>query len=252
MLARSRTFKLKSFDQRWHRSARIYTKHTDLHHGVRELLRETAQPVAVITSYMPCSSSSSGDVHPFHGATLSSFASISMSPHPLVAFSLRVPSRMATSLSLLAKGDLGAFSHKDRTERISTETHLVANILSASQQRTAVMFSRPDLHPRPFDETNWSSTQEGLPIIHNSLGALSCKIIAGPWPLHDLEALGGLGGEAGPSVETTGKGDVSSELFIARVMRVEDIPLDVDHELRPSPLLYHRRRYATTQDFDLS
>ncbi|EIM86551.1 uncharacterized protein STEHIDRAFT_97207 [Stereum hirsutum FP-91666 SS1] len=262
MLARSRCLNANRPHKRLH-STSPHNIATDLHSRVRILLRDTAQPVAVITSYMPSSSNSSTDspTHPFHGATLSSFASISMSPHPLVAFSLRVPSRMATTLSLLSSGDLTQFQHTN-PERILPETHFVANILSASQPRTALLFSRPDLHPRPFDDVQWSSTAEGLPIVHDSLGAMSCRIVAGPWPLHDLDALGGRDEKQGEAERATelevGAGEVSSELFIARVMRVEDVPLTEakaneairDDALRTLPLLYHRRRYASTQDLE--
>lgn len=263
MLARSKYCKPKRVYNRWNStSSSPHNDNTDVHSRVRALLRETAQPVAVITSYMPSSSSSNSSTntppHPFHGATLSSFASISMSPHPLVAFSLRVPSRMATTLSLLSSGDYTQFRHTG-SDQLPTETHLVANILSASQPHTALLFSRPDLHPRPFDDVQWSSTREGLPIIHGSLGVMSCRIVAGPWPLHDLDALGGRNDRQGESeavAGTGGAGDVSSELFIARVVRVEDVlPSEVeakengeDSALRTLPLLYHRRRYATTRD----
>lgn len=262
MLARSRCFNPKRAHQRCV-STSLHNTSTDLHSRVRTLLRETAQPVAVITSYMPTSSNSPTNpaLHPFHGATLSSFASISMSPHPLVAFSLRVPSRMATTLSLLSCGDYTQFYHT-QSEQTPPETHLVANILSASQPHTALLFSRPDLHPRPFDDVQWSSTAEGLPVIHDSLGAMSCRIVAGPWPLHDLDALGGRDEKQGESDRAAGledgAGEVSSELFIARVMRVEDVPMTEVKEmeageyaaLRTLPLLYHRRRYATARDLD--
>lgn len=262
MLSRSRRLHLQRAHKRWN-STLPHNIGMDLHSRIRILLRGTAQPVAVITSYMPIlsNSSTSAAAHPFHGATLSSFASISMSPHPLVAFSLRVPSRMATSLSLLSSGDFTQFLHTN-SERIPPKAHIVANVLSASQPHTALLFSRPDLHPRPFDDIQWSSTAEGLPIIHDSLGAMSCRIVAGPWPLHDLDMLGGRDEQRGEDERVkeleVGAGEVSSELFIARVIRVEDVPLSEaksneaiqDDALRTLPLLYHHRRYATTRDLE--
>lgn len=231
-------------------------KHLQRHmHGlpqqIRSLLRETAQPVAVVTSFMPgsendASSSSShpaSSASPFHGATLSSFTSISMAPHPLVAFALRVPSRMATSLSALA--------HK---RSHSQPSHMIINLLSASQAHVALKFSRPDLHPHPFDELSWSQTREGLPILHGSLGALSCRVVGEAWPLSNLEALerGSTRIEEGRREEEPWSGDgVASELFIARVLRVEDVPPDrdsLDGGPQALPLLYHRQGYTTITD----
>lgn len=158
-----------------------------------------------------------------------------MDPHPLVAFSLRIPSRMATSLK-------SAHPH--------WPSHMVVNILSAAQADTAVKFSRVDLHPHPFDEVPYFLTEEGLPVLEGSLGALSCKLVAASWPLHDLESLraGAPGREA--EIEWDGEG-VASELFIARVTRVESIAGETraeDDALRTLPLLYHRRAYSTTRD----
>lgn len=201
-----------------------------IHAQLRALLRETAQPVAVVTSLMPAEHPSRAHSR-FHGATLSSFSSIAMEPHPLVAFSLRIPSRMATSLKN-AHGDVSS--------------HLVINILSANQESVAVQFSRPDLHLHPFTSISHTLTAEGLPVIQDSLGALSCRLVANSWPLHDLGVLKtGQGND-----KSMWKGDgVASELFIAEVTRVESVnTVEGDGELmRTLPLLYHRRAYATTQ-----
>jgi len=201
---------------------------------LRALLRETAQPVAVVTSLMP-------HTHPkpttavlprFHGATLSSFSPIAMDPHPLVAFSLRIPSRMATSL---------------KTAHVDWPSHMVVNILSAQQADVAVKFSRVDLHPRPFDEIPHFLNKEGLPVLEGSLGALSCKLVASSWPLHDLDLLRSRQNTADAVWEGDG---VASELFIAEVVRVEDVKAAEESEstLRTLPLLYHRRAYATAHD----
>ncbi len=229
---------------------------------IRALLRETAQPVAVVTSFMPNvapprpprphSTPSSGSAQPsesipstFHGATLSSFTSISMAPHNLVAFSLRVPSRMATTLADLSSA----------VPSPSSPVHMVINLLAAPQAHAAIVFSRSDLHPRPFEDPGiqWSLSRDGLPILHDSLGALSCRVVGAPWPLSDLTALGdkmthkAVG--ASSSVDSCG---AESELFIAQVMRVEDVPqvenVGHDDSIRTLPLVYHRRGYTTTAD----
>ncbi|KZT25143.1 hypothetical protein NEOLEDRAFT_1043322, partial [Neolentinus lepideus HHB14362 ss-1] len=190
---------------------------------LRALLRDTAQPVAVVTSRLKDTQNQ------FHGATLSSFSSIAMDPHPLVAFSLRLPSRMATSLKSVNSVD---------------PAHMVINVLSATQMSTAVAFSRADLYSEPFNDAPHALTEEGLPVLEGALGALSCKMISS-WPLHDLEVLVGTKLEAGS--EWSGEG-IASELFVARVVRVERIldPESDGDSLRTLPLLYHRRTYATT------
>ncbi|KAH7885785.1 flavin reductase like domain-containing protein [Phlebopus sp. FC_14] len=223
---------------------------------LRQMLRETAQSVAVVTSIIPCST---GDTNKpqshrntretFHGATLSSFTSISLDPFPLVAFSLRIPSRMATALNTRV--------HR-QAECASVSPHLVINVLSAAQGDVAEIFARADLYPRPFedDRVRWTKSEDGLPILSDSLGALSCNLVGPSLSLADLSWLrrsripegSGRGGDCGPA----------SELFIARVLRVESIPaLDSQaneggDESRTLPLLYHRRQYATVRDIPKS
>ncbi|KAI0321591.1 flavin reductase like domain-containing protein [Amylostereum chailletii] len=222
---------------------RAYSISHEHHHRLRELLRETAQPVAVVTSLMPRSNASDASDEPlYHGATLSSFTSISLSPYPLVAFSLRVPSRMATTLSHLSQPRTSSSSSDAAS---LSNTHMVVNILSAAQTHAAHLFSRTDLYPRPFDssELSFSFTRDRLPILHGSLGALSCRVIGTAWPLSDLKALGGSELEGD---DEAGDG-VASELFIAKVVRVEDVPVETkeDDPMRTLPLLYHRRGYGT-------
>ena len=191
---------------------------------LRALLRETAQPVAVVTSFMQPNSSSTS--HTFHGATLSSFTSIAMDPYPLIAFALRMPSRMASSLDV-AQPNLAS--------------HIVVNLLSVEQASISVKFSRPDLYPEPFSSIPYSLSEEGLPIIDGSLGAISCKLVSKAIPLHDLELLKG---ESSREMTKLLEDCPSSKLFIAHVTRVESSPSDNEDSL---PLLYHRRQYTSCQ-----
>ena len=162
-----------------------------------------------------------------------------MSPHHLVAFSLRVPSRMATTLARLPS---------------AASSHMVINLLAAPQARVASLFSRPDVHPRPFEDpgVQWSLSPDGFPMLHGCLGALSCRVVGAPWPLNDLAALGdNLKHPAEGAVDAVHMGDVQSELFIAQVIRVEDVPQaedPVDDTLRTLPLVYHRQGYTTTSE----
>ncbi|KAI6167300.1 flavin reductase like domain-containing protein [Pisolithus thermaeus] len=224
------------------------TEHT--REQLRQLLRETAQSVVVVTTLVPsdprADTNGGGceDIHVnaqgvYHGTTLSSFTSIALDPLPLVAFSLRIPSRMATALN----------THVNNLSNTNT-AHMVINILSAAQPDLAVKFSRPDLHPRPLEDSDvqWSRSEEGFPILSGTLGALSCTLISRSLPLGDLRWVPG----RHPSEQIEECGGFTSELFIARVSRVERVPrVDGETEndrLRTLPLLYHRRKYATSCD----
>jgi flavin reductase (DIM6/NTAB) family NADH-FMN oxidoreductase RutF len=192
---------------------------------LRTLLRQTAQPVAVITSLMPpvhdqLASQVDASTPIFHGATLSSFTSIALHPYPLVAFSLRVPSRMSSSL---------------RTSASTSHAHMIINILSSRQKDVAVEFSRPHMDSDPFARCRYWLSQEGLPIFHDSLGALSCHLMA----VHDLSKLRPW--DNSPIMEK--EDGPASELFIARVLRIEDMK----SEDTLVPLLYHQQSYTTVQ-----
>ena len=205
-----------------------------LNHALREVLRDSAQSVAIVTSHMPLENRA-GPNSEFHGATLSSFSSIALDPHPLVAFSLRMPSRMATSL---------------QNVDCSKPSHMVINILSACQASTAIRFANPRHHPHPFAETRYSLTGDGLPMLHDSLRAISCKLILPPRPLHDLDTLDLEERNQKEKTGWNGPG-VASELFIARVTRVENVPTDdVNNPLRTLPLIYHRQGYGTVRPLD--
>lgn len=209
------------------RVGRAYST-SSLKSDLRALFRDTAQPVAIVTSHMPHSSADT----PFHGATLSSFSSISFDPHPLVAFSLRIPSRMATSLS---------HPPHERPAR------MVVNILSSAQEGLATRFSRVDLHPRPFEGVQYSLTEEGLPVLGGVLGALSCEVVGKSIPLHDMQYLKRKLLHGNPmetnAVPWEGEG-VASELFIGRVTRVERVEKT---ERSDMPLIYHKRAYTSVE-----
>ncbi|KAJ7114095.1 flavin reductase like domain-containing protein [Mycena epipterygia] len=201
---------------------------------LRALLRETAQPVAVVTSFMPSDASlrreqdDGGPTKPvFHGATLSSFTSIAMDPVPLVTFALRIPSRMASSLN---------------SSPPHSPSDMVINILSANQASIATSFARPDLHPHPFSSTPYLLSPDGLPVIRGSLGAISCKLVSKGLPLHDMGFL------HQPQVDEPPcefpQGEVVSELFIAQVTRVEVLE-NAGDEGDDLPLLYHRRSFTS-------
>ncbi|WVQ93260.1 hypothetical protein IAU59_000326 [Kwoniella sp. CBS 9459] len=102
---------------------------------LREVMRNVPQPVAVAVTSVPPSSPLSGKAK-YHGATLTSFTSLTLYPHPLVAFSLRLPSRMADCLrpwrTHLDHQPKRATSNDDVTSRDSPVIHTPQPSSSAS------------------------------------------------------------------------------------------------------------------------
>ena len=136
---------------------------------------------------------------------------------------------------------------------------MVVNLLSSKQQRAAVRFSRPDLYPEPFRSVPYSLTAEGLPVIDGAVGALSCSLLRCIDLRHPDEWAGNGGrrrtelGE-GPDVDSekdsSFQNQITSELFIARVMRVESVRpgpngLQESESEEQLPLLYRHRHYTT-------
>ncbi|KAJ7709009.1 flavin reductase like domain-containing protein [Mycena rosella] len=205
---------------------------------LRTLLRETAQPVAVVTAFMPPDASRREQHNPaktaFHGATLSSFTSIAMDPIPLVTFALRIPSRMASALNRSPP---------------NSPSDMVINLLCANQASIATSFSRPDLHPHPFSTTPYFLTADGLPVIRGSLGAISCKLVSKGLPLHDARFFQPRQVDEPPYDPPPSQ--VVSELFIAQVMRVEVLE-NTGEEGHDLPLLYHRRMFTSCIPGDTS
>ena len=201
------------------------------------LMRSTAQSVSVITTVLHPSSETRGVLKPvYHGATLSSFASVSMYPYPVVAFALRTPSRMANSL----------WDTQRACDRF--KPHMVINLLSASQAQQALQFSRPREFRHPFASTPYFLSQEHIPVLRGSLGALSCVLIRS-LPLDNVHAPS-LERQEGSSTRRSGtSGEQGSELFLARVLRVEtEVKAATQESEHALPLVYYRQQYVTVQD----
>lgn len=121
---------------------------------LRETMRSTSQPVSVVSVHIPTTSTSSSssssssskssssitttttiELEDNHGATLSSLSSVSLKP-PIISFSIRTPSRLATYLTS---------NSTPLTSKSSTRISLTVNLLSASQREVAQVFSRQKL-----------------------------------------------------------------------------------------------------------
>lgn len=226
--------------------------------SLRTLLQHTAQPVSVLT--VKCQSGA----EPYHGATLSSFSSVAFHPFPIVSFALQLPSRSADALQVYSTNT----SMLPEVDNDEPKPNLVINILSASQSSTATRFSRPDLCPKPFSDpdTPYTLTQEGVPILDGSMGALSCSLLTS-LPLHGAtdwtelavtkkDQAPWLGGNRPLSPS-------SSVLYLARVLQIERLGRtgsvpgtdgEGAEESRdsawPLPLVYHRRSYGTVKPLE--
>ncbi|GAA5999612.1 flavin reductase family protein [Rhodotorula paludigena] len=222
----------------------------------RELFRRVAQPVACITAHLPSSTSGKaqseqdlGDqqARHNHGATLSSLASISVSP-PLVSFSLRLPSRLASFLS--PPPPPGAAAPPSPSFRV--------HLLSTAQEHIARAFARQPPLPAPAQPSppqsstggaGWdASTEPHFPpelfdeLERSSLGYLDCRVVQ-RLPLSHLGSSGAApAGEA--SAGAQGGWQPRSELFIAEI---EAVKLGEGGE-RNQSLLYWEQRYAGVQE----
>jgi flavin reductase (DIM6/NTAB) family NADH-FMN oxidoreductase RutF len=122
---------------------------------------------------------------------------------------------------------------------------MIINILSATQASSAIRFSRPDLYPEPFSSVSYFLSKDDLPILEGSLGALSCKMMPRTLPLHDLDFLEKRSDVAAEKA-LEGEG-LLSELFIARVVRVEKsrvMEKEEDNRRNVLPLLYHQQEFT--------
>jgi flavin reductase (DIM6/NTAB) family NADH-FMN oxidoreductase RutF len=198
------------------------TSSKSLELAMRDLMARNVQNVAIVTTRMEEEAHEHGGSTPprYHGATISSFSSVAMHPYPTVAFSLRLPSRLAVALR----------TSKNRYSYPITP-HMTVNFLSSLQTDLALKFSRPDLFPAPFSDTQFGSTKEGQPHLHNSVGTISCVVLRSfRLDFHEPQRF-----EEG-----------TSEMFIARVVRIEQ-KKDSECSGRSlnSPLVYYRRLFGT-------
>ncbi|GAA5852033.1 hypothetical protein JCM9279_005038 [Rhodotorula babjevae] len=232
----------------------------------RELFRRVAQPVAVITAHIPsptspsstrCTSTASDQPQHNHGATLSSLASISLSP-PLVSFSLRLPSRLAAFLSTpTAPAAAGAHSVEPtfRVHLLSTRQEPLARAFarqaplpakaqpSPPPSSAAPAPSAPGAPPPPATAPALAHFDPELfaELERTGLGSLDCRVVQRV-PLSPLGA-----SSAGARVEEGISGDVDedqprSELFIARVEGVRLGEAEMDEG--ETALLYWDQQYA--------
>lgn len=207
--------------------------------SIRSLMRESAQPVALVTTFLSPTKSSQRQLH---AATLSSFTSISLDPN-LVCFSMKTPSKLADALA----------SHVSRRSQAGGEgVDFVVNVLSRSQADLAAAYAVPGTPPLDYSETIQKGEQdhplrqaglvqvhlygEAVPMVNGSLGALACTVVESI----DLDRYRNAdGGEPIPDAIQVR----SSRLYIARVVHVFT-PTDASRQ----PLVYHRQKFVSTSN----
>jgi len=233
------------------------TSPDELSDSIKSLMRISAQSVGVITSYTngpsPSSTSTKEQDRLVHGATLSSFTTVSLQP-PIVAFSLRTPSRLADALLSPVKSP---------TSSTSTPAHFIINILSSSQASIASSFAKPGLkhyyqkdweaptiggqgsngeaedHPLEKFDHQPSKIAGGVPFLNKSLGALACSVLK-KFDLDDFEGLIDIGGNG------EGRKSDGSQLFLAKVHAVEGLDGVGNEEMKCRlPLVYWKQRFCT-------
>lgn len=211
----------------------------------------------------------------YHGATLSSFTSLTLHPHPLVAFSLRLPSRLADYL----RSDASSSPTTPTSPRIpnpsSTPFPITPNgksitisLLSQTHAELANQFSKfsPDqsslFDPSSghFDNSNDASA------VKDAIGTLSCEVVSS-LPLKDIcetpsedddadiefdsEVEGaGLYNTRSPPPDQSSTGTRQeagsihgSELFICKVTKVGMGTGPNSH----NPMLYWNQQYTSVQ-----
>lgn len=229
IVAFARRFRQPTAFKRAYNTTSHPTPSKSLELAMRELMAHNVQNVAIVTTRMEEEAHEHGGSTPprYHGATISSFSSVAMYPYPTVAFSLRLPSRLAVALR----------TSKNR-HSCPAVPHVAVNFLSSLQAGLALKFSRPDLFPSPFSDTQFALTEEGQPHLYNSLGTISCVILRSfRLDFHEPQK----------SEEGT------SEMFIARVVRIEQ---NKDQQCTGkdlnSPLVYYRRLFGTVDKESLA
>lgn len=189
-------------------------------------MRQLAQPVAVITA--PIHSTDADLSTHDHGATLSSFTSIALSPIPLVAFSLRLPSRMAAHLQRSPAGFAPSSS------AATFAIHLLAG--TSEGEGLSKLFARQGPSPTDAPTSPPAFFPRGLfdrlRSPEASLGRLDCRLV-GRLPLTGL-------GDVGGATMAEGDPAAESELFVGAVEACELTRPDGE----ALPLLYHRQGYT--------
>jgi len=220
-----------------------------LSEAIRGVMRRSAQPIAVVSAFLPEEASNSSS-QLIHCMTLSSFTTVSLAP-PLVAFSIRLPSRMADALRAGASIPLSSPGIPSASPPATKTPHFLIHILSSKQESLSNYFARPgavafdamapaqdDSHPFHSHPMQASASVPGMLIPSESLGSLACSLVyqldlTSPDLHGTTEFLNGC-------VHTD---EVGSTLFLAQIHDVELGPQASER----APLVYWHQKYGSLQ-----
>ncbi|WFD24422.1 hypothetical protein MEQU1_003122 [Malassezia equina] len=220
-----------------------------LSEAIRGVMRRSAQPIAVVSAFLP-SEDSNARSQLIHCTTLSSFTTVSLAP-PLVAFSIRLPSRMADALRAGASVPSSSSGLQGASRPTSKIPHFLIHILSSTQESLSNYFARPgaipfdatapaqdDGHPFHSHPMQPSSSVPGMLVPSESLGSLACSLVyqldlTSPDLHGTTEFLNGC-------IHTD---EVGSTLFLAQIHDVELGPQASER----APLVYWHQKYGSLQ-----
>ncbi|WFD28261.1 hypothetical protein MNAN1_003269 [Malassezia nana] len=220
-----------------------------LSEAIRGVMRRSAQPIAVVSAFLPQESPSS-NTRLIHCTTLSSFTTVSLAP-PLVAFSIRLPSRMADALRAGASIPSASSDPCPASRPTSKVPHFLIHILSSTQESLSNFFARPGappfdvmatledkLHPFHSHPMQASTNIPDMLVPSEALGSLACSLVyqldlTSPDLHGTTEFLNGC-------VHTD---EVGSALFLAQIHDVELGPQASER----APLVYWHQKYGSLQ-----
>ncbi|WFD20746.1 hypothetical protein MCAP1_002998 [Malassezia caprae] len=216
--------------------------------AIRGVMRRSAQPIAVVSAFLP-EEASNPSSQLIHCTTLSSFTTVSLAP-PLVAFSIRLPSRMADALRAGASIPLLSRGIPSASRPATKKPHFMIHILSSTQESLSNYFARPgavpfdakapkdDSHPFHSHPMQLSASVPGMLIPSESLGSLACSLVyqldlTSPDLHGTTEFLNGCAHTE----------EVGSTLFLAQIHDVELGPQASERD----PLVYWHQKYGSLQ-----
>lgn len=179
-----------------------------------------------------------------HGATISSFVSIALHPTPLVAFALRLPSRLATFLNSQQQASSSSSTSSTSSDHRHAPTFKI-HLLSEEQEDVARAFARQaPLPSKAMPSSSSPQIHEPFPpelfskLNATSLGSLECSL-AGDLPLVEpLFKQNNNSVSNADQVNASNIGQATSQLFIARVVNVNE------GDTSRHPLLYYHQKYC--------
>ncbi|WFD45301.1 hypothetical protein MPSI1_003983 [Malassezia psittaci] len=228
---------------------------SQLSESIKNLMRGSAQSVAIVSAFLP---EDEKHVEPrfLHAATLSSFTTVCLSP-PMVAFSIRQPSRIADALrDGAAILEYTEHDSPNGVRHASKRPHFLVHLLSSHQSSISDYFARPGAEPyevavasemkqvsHPFElhPIRPSQTVDRQFILQEAMGTMACSLVY-QLDLTSPDLHGTTHFEAHKHVHEPG-----SILFIAQIHAVELGHKDaVDSNNRP--LVYWNRKYCVPSE----